>query len=216
MGNFAQMSLPLADSATLTIIRVNHTLPETITVGPSNVLRGLSPSFDFLCQQLPYRSRIGTAAVPWTDSASFRQNNCVAVPGTNGVNINDPSDALKRDTLALPPVAIFRQQPRITSADAQKHAMNVMLDTTPPQDIALPPGLAPVNPMSGSTGVSEFHLLADGKTGVLALGSFSENSFDKFEQTLLTGLTNLKTAGATQLIVDVVRGSFDVRPNTPC
>lgn len=32
MGQFAQMSLPLADSATLTIVRVNHTIPETISV----------------------------------------------------------------------------------------------------------------------------------------------------------------------------------------
>lgn len=32
MGNFAQMSLPLADAATLTVVRVNHTFPETFTV----------------------------------------------------------------------------------------------------------------------------------------------------------------------------------------
>ena len=33
MGNFAQQSLPLSDSVTLTIVRVNHTLPEVIVVG---------------------------------------------------------------------------------------------------------------------------------------------------------------------------------------
>ena len=157
--------------------------------------------------QLPYRSRIGTGAVPWTDSASFRQSNCVAIPGTNGIDLNAPdaSDLARRDGSVIAPVTKFRQMPPISPQDEKKHALNVMLDTTPLQDIALPPGLTPLAPVAGSTGVSEFHLLKDGKTGVLALGSFSEGSFDGFEQTLLTGLTNLKNMGATQLIVDVVR-----------
>lgn len=99
---------------------------------------------------------------------------------------------------------MFRQAPPVSAAEAQKHALNVMLDTAPLQDIALPPGLAPTNPVNGSTGVTEFHLLDDGVTGVMALGSFEGSSFDVFEQTLLTGLTNLKSLGATQLIVDVV------------
>ncbi|KAI0343270.1 hypothetical protein BDW22DRAFT_1413290 [Trametopsis cervina] len=183
LGNFAQLSLPLFDSATLTILRNGHILPETIT--------------------LPYRSRIGTSAVAWTDSASFRQNNCVAIDGTNGVNLNDPSNPLRKRDDDVPLISAFRQQAPVSPADARKHPMNAILDTAPVQDVALPPGLVPTNPVSGSTGVSEFHLLADGKTGVLALGSFSENSFTGFEKTLLTGLQNLKAAGATQLIVDV-------------
>ncbi|GJE90953.1 hypothetical protein PsYK624_071000 [Phanerochaete sordida] len=181
MGQFAQMSLPLADSATLTVVRVNHTLPETFT--------------------LPFRSRIGTTAVPWTNSTTFRQNNCVAVAGTNGENINDPSNPLRRRAAAVRPVDKFRQSPVVPSA---QHARNVMLDTTPLQDIVLPPGLTPAGNVPGSAGVTEFFLLDDGKTGVLALGSFEDTgSFDSFETTLLTGLVNLKNAGATQLIVDV-------------
>ena len=157
---------------------------------------------------MPYRSRISTAAVPWTDSASFRQNNCVAVDGTNGIDLNAPDTAVdKRDTITDAPISKFRQMPRISSSVAQKHALNVILDSAPLSDIALPPTLTPGNPASGSTGVSEFHLLDDGKTGVLALGSFSEDDITTFEQTLLTGLTNLKNSGATQLIVDVVRAS---------
>ncbi|KAI0700773.1 hypothetical protein BC835DRAFT_1265868 [Cytidiella melzeri] len=184
LGNFAQMSLPLADSATLTILRNGKIIPETIT--------------------LPYRSRIGTTAIPWTDSTSFRQNNCVAIPGTNGENLNDPSNPLrKRENAPLPASNAFRQQAPASPADQIKHAMNTILDTAPVLDVALPPGLVPAAPISGSAGVSEFHLLADKKTGVLALGSFSDSSFDGFEQTLLTGLQNLKAAGATQLIVDV-------------
>lgn len=156
--------------------------------------------------KLPYRSRIGTSAVPWTDSASFRQNNCVAVDGTNGADLNDPSNPLKkRDGLVPGPVAKFRQQSAVSPPLSAKHALNVMLDTAPLQDVVLPPGLTPAPNINGSTGVSEFFLLDDKKTGVLALGSFSENSITAFETTLLTGLTNLKNAGATQLIVDVVR-----------
>ena len=132
----------------------------------------------------------------------------MAIPGTNGVYLNAPDATNKRSddsTVLAGPVTKFRQMPQISSSDAQKHRLNVMLDTTPLQDIALPPSLTPLNPVAGSTGVSEFHLLDDCITGVLELGSFSENSFDAFEQTLITGLTNLKNAGATQLIVDVVR-----------
>ena len=141
----------------------------------------------------------------WTDSASFRANNCVAVDGTNGVDLNAPANALdRRASSAVPPVAKFRQS-AVRAAGAQ-HARNVMLDTAPPTDVALPAGLTPAANVGGSAGVSEFFLLDDGKTGVLALGSFEDTSFDGFQQTLLTGLTNLKDAGATQLIVDVVRG----------
>lgn len=46
MGNFAQMSLPLADSATLTIQRVNSTKTETITVRTDCVFR---PMVTILC-----------------------------------------------------------------------------------------------------------------------------------------------------------------------
>lgn len=70
-------------------------------------------------------------------------------------------------------------------------------------DIILPPSLTPVGPVSG-TGVAEFFMLPDGKTGALALGSFEEPNFDTFETTLLTGLQTLIDQGATQLVVDVV------------
>ena len=132
----------------------------------------------------------------------------MAVDGTNGIDLNEPSNPLKkRATISSSPVAKFRQQPAVTAPLSRKHALNVMLETTPLQDISLPPGLTPTSNINGSSGVSQFFLLDDGKTGVLALGSFSENSFDGFETTLITGLTNLKNAGATQLIVDVVCGA---------
>ncbi|CAL1699095.1 unnamed protein product [Somion occarium] len=186
MGNFAQMSLPLADSATLTIQRINATRPETIT--------------------LPYRSR-KNAATSWTDSASFRANNCVATASTNGVDAY--ADTAKRadnpsaPALISPAAAKFEQQPPISLVDRRRHALNVILDSTPLQDVVLPPVLTPQGEVPGGNGVAQFFLLDDGKTGVLALGSFSANSFDGLERAMLTGLVNLKAAGASQLIVDV-------------
>lgn len=72
------------------------------------------------------------------------------------------------------------------------------------QDVVLPPVLAPQSPLDGSSGVAQFYLLDDKKTGVLALGSFSANSFSGLQKALLDGLVNLKSQGASQLIVDVV------------
>lgn len=57
--------------------------------------------------------------------------------------------------------------------------------------------------MDGSYSVAQFYYLDETQTGVLALGSFSAASFTEFQESLLTGLQNLKAAGAKQLIVDV-------------
>jgi hypothetical protein len=84
-----------------------------------------------------------------------------------------------------------------------------MLDTSPPSDVVLPPTLTPSLPaINGSASVTQFYLLDDKKTGVMALGSFSDNNFDAFLIGMLTGLRSLKSLGATQLIVDVVRTFF--------
>ncbi|KAJ3503821.1 hypothetical protein NLJ89_g8259 [Agrocybe chaxingu] len=50
---------------------------------------------------------------------------------------------------------------------------------------------------------AQFYLAKDGKTGVLALGSFSDTQYFTFLRKLLEGLQSLKALGATQLIVDV-------------
>lgn len=159
----------------------------------------------FVCfaSQLPYRARIGAATVPFTNTASWRANNCVAIDGTNGENIFDSTS-----TPAISPnlpLIKFKQQPDIPVPVERKQLVNVMLDTSPPSDIVLPPTLAPALPvLSGSQNVSQFYLLQDGKTGVMALGSFSDTNFNNFLLGMLTGLQSLKAQGATQLIVDVV------------
>lgn len=83
--------------------------------------------------------------------------------------------------------------------------MNVILDTAPLSDVTLPPTLLPkLSPLGGSRNSAQFYLAKDGKTGVLALGSFSDSSFTGLLTSLLGGLKSLKDAGATQLIIDVV------------
>ncbi|KAF9009968.1 hypothetical protein BDQ17DRAFT_1234948 [Cyathus striatus] len=182
LGNFAQQSLPLNDSVLLTVQRVNHTIPDTFVI--------------------PYRSRFGSASVAFTDTASYRANNCVAVDGTNGVDLAESSSA--QVVPSSNPLAKFQQQAPVPVQVQRKEPINVMLDTSPLSDVTLPPGLQPsLTPANGSRNAAQFYLLKDGKTGVLALGSFSDSSLDDFQNSLLQGLLSLKSAGAAQLIVDV-------------
>jgi len=83
-----------------------------------------------------------------------------------------------------------------------------MLDTSPLSDVVLPPHLTPMSPVNGSRNVAQFFLLDDNKTGVLALGSFGDPDYDSFLDSLLTGLITLKSLGANQLVVDLVRFSL--------
>ncbi len=103
----------------------------------------------------------------------------------------------------MDPANKFRQAPMPPPAEERRHLMNVMLDTSPQVDVALPPGLRPTDPQPGSSSVVQFFMLDDGKTGVLALGSFSGDSFANLVNNLLKGLQGLKDKGATQLIVDI-------------
>ncbi|TFY69582.1 hypothetical protein EVG20_g3099 [Dentipellis fragilis] len=186
-GNFAQQSLPIIDQAVLTIQRVNSTSNETIL--------------------LPYRSQLGTTTKNFTNGATFRANNCVAVNGTNGVDLYasfSAEAAAEQEFGPNRPIAKFQQQPRINPADARKHAVDVLLDDKPISDAVLPPTLQPPGtPLPGSSSVAQFFLLPDNVTGVFALGSFSDTVLDTFLQNMLTGLQNLRSQGATQLIVDV-------------
>ncbi|KAJ6583683.1 hypothetical protein B0H10DRAFT_2339210 [Mycena sp. CBHHK59/15] len=140
MGDFAQQSLPLDDSVDLVIQRVNQTKPDKITI--------------------PYRSRINPDTVSINSSATYRANNCVAVDGTNGVDLHTLS-------VGSSTADKFRQAPVPSSS---KHRVNAILDTAPLSDLALPPGLQPSAPtLNGSFGGGAFYLQKDGKTGVLAL-----------------------------------------------
>ena len=151
---------------------------------------------------LPYRSRISGSG-NFTDVTTFFDSHCLAQLGTNGVDLNAP------DSQEVPPqekpVARFQQKPSFSSPDTSKERINVMLDTSPSSDVVLPPHLTPTSPVNGSRNVAQFFLLDDTKTGVLALGSFDDPDFDSFLDSLLTGLITLKSLGASQLVVDLVR-----------
>ncbi|KAF8518425.1 hypothetical protein BU17DRAFT_48809 [Hysterangium stoloniferum] len=180
MGDFAQQSLPLTDSVKLTVQTVGSSHSETINV--------------------PYRSRFGasTGSVPFSDGPSFRAGNCVAIDGTNGIALPESKVVPAAKTRAPNPGGRFA--PPIAPSDLRR-ARNAIVNEEPISDIALPPGLAPT-PISGS-GAIQFFELADAKTGVLALGSFSSGTFDGMESQLFSGLQKLKADGMTRLIVDL-------------
>jgi hypothetical protein len=199
MGDFAQQSLPIYDEVTITILRVNNSTPEKFTVRILFVT-----SFSYLhILQLPYRSRISPAAANWTDSSSFRANNCVAIAGTNGVDLYAPSTTRSDST---GPISLPQQQPNPSKLDTRKYHVGVSIGTDPQSNIILPPELQPPVPVvNGSFDVAHFYMLNDNVTGVLALGDFLSSSYYGLQTSLLEGLTNLTKLGATQLVVDVVR-----------
>ncbi|TFK66892.1 hypothetical protein BDN72DRAFT_871423 [Pluteus cervinus] len=182
LGNFAQQALPLDDQVTLTILRVNQTRTETVTI--------------------PYHSRIGASSIKFNDTTSWRSGNCLAQPDTNGFDAySDSFSPTPAGTIT--PVQKYQQQPLIASSQ-KKHLVNVMLDDTPLTDVVLPPQLIPGLPvLDGSQRIVQFYMLDDGKTGVMALGSFSDGDYDTFLNNLVNGLVNLKKQGATRLIADV-------------
>ncbi len=192
MGNFAQQSLPLADSVELLVQLEGATETQTVVVRDLFDILLLS-ALQFL--QIPYFSRIGASTVSFTDGASFRAGNCVAVNDTNGANYYDQVDT-SRSSMAK------AQQAPVTE---RAYPVNVLLDSSPLTDVVLPPARnPPQEPVSGF-GVGEFYMLADNTTGVLALGSFSGADYNDMMQGLLDGLVALKSSGAQRLIVDVVR-----------
>ncbi|KAJ7188135.1 hypothetical protein C8R46DRAFT_1157283 [Mycena filopes] len=198
MGNFAQQIHPLNDFVELTIQRINSSSTDKFTI--------------------PYRSRFGSAATNFTDGESYRANNCVSRKGTNGYNFYDAA-AVSEHAEVVPPAALLQQQPTISS-QYRRHPVNVLLDATSLSDVELPEELLPsAVALNESYSVAQFYLLDDNVTGVLALGSFSAANFTAFMGSLLDGLQELKSLGATRLIVDVcyptTHHSGRTPPNVP-
>ncbi|KAF5393296.1 hypothetical protein D9757_000663 [Collybiopsis confluens] len=185
MGNFAQQVHPLTDAVQLTIKRVNSSSIDIIT--------------------LPYRSRFGSASKNFTDSASYRANNCLATNETNGLDMYAQTSLALQQAAEKPlPIATFQQQPPVPRKEARKHAMNVLVDALPLTNIALPEVLHPLTPaLNESYSVAQFYMLKDNTTGILALGSFSAANFTALQLSLLDGLEKVRSLGATQLLVDV-------------
>lgn len=175
MGDFAQQSLPLDDQVVLTIKREGAILPETILI--------------------PYRSRF--AGVPFTDSASYRQNNCKPTKYTNGQDYYTSSIASLGPTEELP-IEKAEQQPRLNLEERKKYALNVLLNNIPFQNVIMPERLQPALPSSDADyTVARYHMLDDGVTGVWPWAVsrlLGTSSFSK-------GLQDLKAKGATRLLI---------------
>ncbi|KAF9263255.1 hypothetical protein L218DRAFT_902191 [Marasmius fiardii PR-910] len=186
MGNFAQQVHPLIDAVTLTIRRVNSRTIDVVT--------------------LPYRSRLGSVAKKFTDLPTYRARNCIATPGTNGVDLYSPIESSSIRDVEPKPITAFQQQPPVTVEDSRRNPMNVILDGAPLTNVELPETLKPLgSPLNSSYSVAQFYTLNDiyEGIGVLVLGSFSTRNFTLFQKSLLDGLKELKESGAKQLIVDV-------------
>ncbi|KAH9478415.1 hypothetical protein JR316_0008870 [Psilocybe cubensis] len=131
---------------------------------------------------LPYRSKRAVDA--FGDTSGWRSVNCKAKSTTNGQDIY--SDTVR------------------TQSRTPSRYVNQLIDESPFSNVILPPTLVPIlSPVDGSYNAAQFYLLQDKKTGILALGSFSDADYYGFMNNLLKGLLELKSLGATQLIVDV-------------
>ena len=136
----------------------------------------------------------------WTDSISFRANNCKANVCTNGYDLYAPNTPKCDGSCA----AHVQQEPGPPSEDAHGQPLGAILGDVRLLTAALPPGLEPtLQPVPGSYSVAQFYYLGYAQTGILALGGFDGIDFDDFQKNLFKGLSNLKALGAKRLIVDV-------------
>ncbi|KAK7472784.1 hypothetical protein VKT23_000891 [Stygiomarasmius scandens] len=162
MGNFAQQIHPLTDSVELTIMRNNSGEIDVVT--------------------LPYRSRFGSQSKNFTDSASYRANNCVATMTTNGYDLYTPPYFTSDPESPSPnPLTYAQQQPLLNPSDARRHRVNVLLDATPLTDVDLPERMQPSGPsLNSSYSVAQFYLMEDNTTGVLAWEAFPRPISQRF------------------------------------
>ncbi|TFK31947.1 hypothetical protein BDQ12DRAFT_671469 [Crucibulum laeve] len=133
---------------------------------------------------VPYlASYLGAA---FTDADSFWQSNCAVKDGTNGQDF--------RKLRTTPP-----PKPKIAKAEIiDKGKMNAL---------ALPSPFHPVVPtVDGSTGVIQSFILPDGQTGVMYVGSFSEDP-NSFEVDVISAITAFKSAGITRLLIDLTNNN---------
>ena len=144
--------------------------------------------------------------MPWTDSASFRANNCKAIGAiTNGIDyysFSPPGTTVEGSAGGV------QQQVKISPDEPHEHPLSMALAS--PSNIVLPPDLIPtLPPLAGSYQSAQFYYLNETQTGVLALGDFNAPRYT-IPGHLLIGLKNLKAIGAKQLIVDVTNNGGGV------
>jgi hypothetical protein len=215
MGDFAARSLPpTKDSVNITVIPFNSTTAETIVVPfiSRNATELFTDGPDLWAKNcVPVSDTNGINY--WPDNTNtIGQSNDFTVASIENVenpNGNDPSQGAgepgSADGLILP--VLVDPSPRKFAApispEDRGRSLSSAIDATAFANVLLPPRLNPPTPVSGN-GTAYFYM--QGKVGVLALGSFSTGStYNNWFTILNNGFTALKDAGATHLIVDVVR-----------
>ncbi|PCH36916.1 hypothetical protein WOLCODRAFT_109384 [Wolfiporia cocos MD-104 SS10] len=161
VGDIAGPLFPNQDNLTMTVVLANASVPETVVV--------------------PYLAAF--LGSPFTDAASYWENNCAANNETNGVD-----NALPGGSRAVG----GRKQPR-----AALHANLVTGANIPSQLI---PTLQNV---TGSEGVIKNYLLDDNQTAVMFVGSFSPDDYYAFQYDVADAIAAFQAAGATRLIIDL-------------
>ncbi|KAG8736915.1 hypothetical protein FRC10_008766 [Ceratobasidium sp. 414] len=186
MGDFAQLSWPpQEDHIRLTIVRKGKSEKEKYRV--------------------PYLSKPGAA---FADAKSFWANFCVATPSTNGSPnsaSSSGSSLSKNETQQVADPDPYSQPARF-QIDPIKPTLAVsslVLDG-PQSNVELPPQLTPGGSLT-AVGPMKWYMLDDGKTAVLHLSSFS-GKFKPLQQGILDGLQQVKSKGATRLLIDLLAG----------
>ncbi|KAG9076433.1 hypothetical protein FRC06_009508 [Ceratobasidium sp. 370] len=159
--------------------------------------------------KVPYLCRPG---VDFTNAESFWNRYCVATSTTNGspnsVSSSSGSSLSKNETqhLAAPDPysqpARFQTDPIMPTIEGGKKLVvsSLVLDG-PQSNVELPSRLSPGVSLSG-VGPMNWYMLDDGKTAVLHLSSFS-GTFGPLQQGVLDGLKQVKSKGATRLLIDL-------------
>ncbi|KAF8884228.1 hypothetical protein CPB84DRAFT_1686015 [Gymnopilus junonius] len=122
--------------------------------------------------------------VPFTDSSSFWENNCVANDATNGIDIRSAGvNAAKRT----------RKQPKAS-----------IIDGLNSRAINLPGPFIPTQPVvNGSDDAIQSFILPDKKTGVMFVGTFEPNDFNQFQVDTAAIISEFQKAGVTQILIDL-------------
>ncbi|KAG9080928.1 hypothetical protein FRC06_005995, partial [Ceratobasidium sp. 370] len=188
MGDFAQLSWPPEkDSIRLTIVRKGKTEKEKYKV--------------------PYLSKPG---VDFTDAKSFWERYCVATSTTNGSpNSASSGSALSKNGTQHPTAPDPYSQPARFQTDpikpvvegGRKLVVSSLVLDGPLSNVELPPRLSPGTSLN-TVGPMRWYMLDDGKTAVLHLSSFS-GKFRPLQQGVLDGLKQVKSKGATRLLIDL-------------
>ncbi|KAL5498002.1 hypothetical protein ACEPAH_2933 [Sanghuangporus vaninii] len=165
VGDLAGPPIPTQDNLTFSLITVNGTGDaETVTV-------------PFLATFL---------GNPFTDQASFWENNCVANGATNGVDLKGGGilqNAVRRN--------------------GRPQARAAIRDVAPGNAIGLPqPFLPTVPPVDPSAGVIKSFILPDGQTGVMFVGSF-EGDFLQFQTDTVNAMNSFLSANVSRLLIDL-------------